>query len=170
MEKLGSIVVDFFAHGYRVSGNYKARQRPLGDAIYDNTTSYLMVEDAYFSTVTKPADITASYPVATIVKQNLSLALTGNTDDALRRDQKYGSYLGLKLIPVFITLSAFELKGSLRIPGRLDVRVILSTQTETFITLVDVTVRSTYKTDVTFTGGAALVNKTHIGFMGLQSL
>lgn len=170
MEKTGQVVVDFFAHGYRVSGNFNARQRSLGDAIYDSTTSYLTVEDAYFSIVTSPADITSSYPIATIIKANLSFALTVSQEDALRRDQKYGSYLGLKTVPVFITLSAFEIRGHLRFPGRIDVRVLLGTQTESFLTILDPVARCTYKPDISYEGGAALINKAHISFLGLESL
>ncbi len=168
MEKQGQIIADFFAHGYRVSGNFSARQRSLGDAIYDVTTSYLTVTEAYFSVVTNPADIASNYPSATIVKKNLSFAITSNTEDSLRRDQRYGSYLKLKPTGVFITLPSFEIRGYLRIPGRIDVLMLLGTQTEDFLTLIDPVARCSYKPEISYQGGAAIINKRHISFLGLE--
>lgn len=164
------ITADFFGVGFRLSGTFDTRQRYLADVLYDMTTAYLIVEDAYVSPIGQPAKISASHPIAIIVKSSLSFALTNNRDDGLRRDQRYGSYLGLRMIPVFVTVDSFEMTGFLRLPGKLDPRVLLSTQTETFMTLMDVKIRSTFHPDVTFEGGAAIVNKTHIGFLGLQSM
>ncbi len=165
-----SIVADFFANGYRVSGSFDARQRSLGDATYDNTTSYLTIENAYVSSIRQAGEITANHPIAVVVKDNLTFALTMDTNDALRRDQKYGSYLGLQMVPVFVTLPFFDLQGFLRVPGRLDPRVLLSSSTERFLTLVDVTAHVTFEPELSFQGAAALVNKTHISFLGLQAL
>ncbi len=161
---------EFYAHGYRLSGTYDARQRTLGDVLYDNTTSYLTIENAYFSPIELPAEITASYPVAVIAKNELSFALTLNSDDALRRDQKYGSYLALKLMPIFITLPGIEIKGMLRFPGRFDPRVLLHSQTESFITLMDVTIRLIANPQVSYQGAAAVISKAKISFLGLDSL
>ena len=165
-----NIVADFFAHGYRVSGSFDARQRSLGDAMYDNTTSYLAIENAYVSSIRQAGEITANHPVAVIVKDSLTFTLTMDVNDTLRRDQKYGSYLGLQLVPIFLTLPFFDLRGFLRLPGRLDPRVLLSSSTERYLTLVDVTAHVTFEPDLSFQGAAALVNKSQISFLGLQSL
>ncbi|HOC21864.1 MAG: hypothetical protein GYA30_02435 [Chloroflexi bacterium] len=165
-----TIVADFFADGYRVSGAYDARQRSLGDAIYDSTTSYLTIENAYVSSIRQAGEITGSYPVAIIVKDALTFVLSMDLNDTLRRDQKYGSYLGLQLVPIFLTLPFFDLQGFLRLPGRLDPRVLLSSTTERFLTVVDVTAHVTFEPDLSFQGAAALVNKSQISFLGLQSL
>lgn len=165
-----NVVADFFAHGYRVSGAFDVRQRSLGDAIYDNTTAYLVIENAYVSSIRQAGEIAASHPIAIVQKEQLSFALAMEVNDILRRDQKYGSYLGLQLIPIFLTLPFFDLNGFLRMPGRLDPRVLLSSSSERFLTLVDVTARTTFEPEISFQGAAALVNKTEISFLGLQSL
>lgn len=165
-----SVVADFFSHGHRVSGAYDARQNSLGDALYDSTSAYLVIENAYVSSIRRAGEITANHPIAVVVKDNLSFALTMDVNDALRRDQKYGSYSGLQLMPISITLPFFDLAGFLRIPGRLDPRVLLASTTERFLTLVDVTVQVTFTPELSFQGAAALVNKAHISFLGLETL
>lgn len=165
-----SVVADFFAHGYRVSGAFDTRQRSLGDVVYDSTTSYLMIENAYVSSIRQAGEITSNYPIAVVLKEYLTFALTMDVNDTLRRDQKYGSYLGLQLVPIFLTVPFFDLTGFLRVPGRLDPRVLLSSTTERYLTLVDVTAHVTFEPELSFQGAAALVNKTEISFVGLQSL
>jgi len=163
------MVADFFAHGYRLSGTFDARQRSFGDAIYDRTTDYLTVENAYISAIGKPAEINTSRPLAVIAKNEISFVLIMDENDALRRDQKYGSYLPPKIVPVLITLPFFELQGHLRMPGRLNPKILLGSQTESFLTVFDVTARTTFDSAISFAGAAALINKVKIGFLGLES-
>ncbi|MGC9397790.1 MAG: hypothetical protein ACP5HM_01485 [Anaerolineae bacterium] len=161
------IPVEFFSFGYRLSGTFDARKRSLGDVVYDTTTAYLTIQDAYISPVTRPAEISANYPKALIIKAELTFVLTMDKNVALRRDQQYGSYLGPQLKSVFITLPFFEIRGELRMPGRLDPRVLLSSQTERFITLMDVTARTTSNPEITYEGATGIVNKSKISFIGM---
>lgn len=142
----------------------------MGDGVYDTTTAFLIVENAYISPVDRPSEMSANYAEAILVKEELSLALTINEEAALRRDQQYGSYLGPQLKPVFLTLPFFDITGQLRIPGRFDPRVLLSSQTEQFITLFDVTTRTTSNPDITYEGSAGIINKSKISFMGIKEL
>jgi hypothetical protein len=168
--KFAKVPTEFFSFGYRLSGTFDARKRSLGDVIYDTTTAYLIIQSAYISPVDRPAEISAHYADAIIIKSELSLVLTMQEDVALRRDQQYGSYLGPQLKPVFLTLPFFEVTGQLRMPGRLDPRVLLSSQTEGFVTLMDVTARTTSNPDITYEGATGIVNKSKISFMGIKDL
>lgn len=164
------VQVEFFSYGYRLSGTFNARSYSLGDGIYDTTTAFLIVKDAYISPVDRPSQMSANYAEAILVKEELSFALTTNKETALRRDQQYGSYRGPHLEPVFLTLPFFEITGELRMSGRLDPRVLLSSQTERFVTLLDVTARTTSNPDITYEGAASIINKSKISFMGMKSL
>ncbi len=164
------VMAEFFSHGCRLSGTYDARQKSLGDVIYDTTNSYLTVESAYISPIERPAEILANYPMVTLIKAELTFALAMHENDALRRDQKYGSYLGPKLTPVFLTVPFFTLSGYLRLPGRVDPRVLLSSQTESFMTLLDVTAHITNRPEINYQGAAALINKTKISFLGVDTI
>jgi hypothetical protein len=161
--------VEFFSFNYRLSGIYSEPKQSLGDAIYENSTAYLMIDDVYISPVDRPTEISANYNSAIIVKKGLSLMLAPDKDMALRRDQKYGSYLGIKLTPVFLALPFFEVRGDLRLPGRFAPRVLLSSQTENFMTLMNVTAHPASDPTITYEGEAGIVNKSKISFMGLDS-
>ncbi|MEA3310518.1 MAG: hypothetical protein U9Q70_13570 [Chloroflexota bacterium] len=158
---------EFFSQSYRLSCTFDARRQSLGDLLYTTTSNYLMVSNAYISPINHPSRISADYPSILIVKERLTFALTAYKDDALRRDQKYGSYLGPQLTAVFITLPHFEITGDLRLPGRFDPRILLSSQTEGFITLLNVTAQVASNPEITYRGEASIVNKSQISFMGL---
>jgi hypothetical protein len=159
---------EFFAFSYRLSGTYDNSKQSLGDALYESSTAYLMINDVYISPIDRPAEISANYNNAVIVKRGLSFMLTMDKNVALRRDQKYGSYLGIKLTPVFLTLPFFEVRGDLRLPGRFAPRVLLSSQTEGFLTLMNVTAHPSSDPTITYEGEAGIVNKAKISFMGLD--
>ncbi len=162
------ITAEFFVDGYRISGSFSTRPRTLGDVLYDSTTSYVQLTDAYVSPIGAPAEITAQQRDAVIVKERLLFALTVTKEDALRRDQQYGSYSGPKFKPIYLILPFFELEGLIRLPGRLDPIVLLSSRAEAYLTLIDVTARLTLQPDIVYRGEAALVNKRLIGLMGMQ--
>ncbi|MCD4738538.1 MAG: hypothetical protein K8R89_04690 [Anaerolineae bacterium] len=158
---------EFFSQSYRLSCTFDARHHSLGDLLYATTSDYLMLDNAYISPIDHPSHISADYPRVVIIKGSLTFALTTYKDDALRHDQKYGGYLGTQLTTVFITLPHFEITGELRIPGRFDPRILLSSQTGMFITLLNVTARLTSNQEITYHGEAAIINKNQISFMGL---
>jgi hypothetical protein len=158
---------EFFSRNYRLSCSLDARRRSLGDILYDPTSSYVFVEDAYISPIDYPARISTDYPKAIIVKDSLTFALTPEQDSVFRRDQKYGHYLGPNLEKVFIALPYVELQGELLMPGRTTPQVLLSSSTEGFITLLDVKAHVTSNPEITYEGEAAIVSKNKISFMGL---
>ncbi len=162
-------LVEFFVDGYRVSGTFTVRTRTLGDAMYDSTTSYLTLKEAYVSPIGEPGKITARRQETVIVKDRVAFVLAMEMEMALRRDQRYGSYRGPQFRPVYLTLPFFELEGLIRLPGRLDPLVLLSSRTEAYLTLVEVKARLTLHPDVIYEGAAALVNKRMVGLMSLAT-
>ncbi len=161
-------LVEFFIDGYRISGTFTVRTRTLGDAMYDSTTSYLTLREAYVSPIGEPGKITARRGETVLVKERVAFALTMEMEMALRRDQHYGSYRGPQFQPVYLTLPFFELEGLIRLPGRVDPIALLSSRTEAYLTLVQVTARLTLHPDITYHGEAALVNKRMVGLMSLR--
>lgn len=163
-ERLGTnwLVADFFTHSYRISGSLNVRQKKLADQLNDQNTAFLVLEDVYLSSIEHPAEITTSYPVSTLRKSNIIAVITANQDDGLPREHTYGSYFGTQFTRVFVTVPHFEIEGHLRIAGRWDVRTVLTTGTDDFITIFDGRMRSADHPATTFTGGAILVNKARI--------
>jgi hypothetical protein len=164
-ERLSSaqLVADFFTHSYRISGRVDVHQSKLADQLNDHTTAFLKLEDVYVSNIEHPADITASHPTSILHKHNITAVVVVHQEDGLPREHSYGSYFGTYLRRVFITIPSFEIEGHLRLSGRLDLRTVLTTGTDDFVSILDGRMRCSVRPDVTFTGGAMLVNRDHIG-------
>ncbi|MBE9508123.1 MAG: hypothetical protein IMY86_08740 [Chloroflexi bacterium] len=157
------LVADFFTHSYRISGRVNVRHQKLGAQLNDQTTAFIPIEDAYVSNIEHPADIATSHASAVICKSNISAVIVARQEDGLLKEHTYGSYFGTYVRKVFLTVPAFEIEGSLRLSGKLDLRTVLTTGTDDFVIILDGQMKSSVRTDVTFTGGAILVNKDHIG-------
>ncbi|RLC90972.1 MAG: hypothetical protein DRI79_04110 [Chloroflexi bacterium] len=157
------LVADFFTRGYRISGRVDVRRRKLADQLNDHTTAFLLLEDTYVSNIERPADITASHTSSVLRKDNITAVVVARQEDGLPREYTYGSYFSTYLRKVFIIVPSFEIEGYLRLSGKLDLRTVLTTGTDTFVSILDGQMRSSLHSDVTFTGGAILVNKDHIG-------
>ena len=164
-ERLGNtwLVADFFSYDYRISGRVSVRQSKLADQLNDQTTAFLQLQDVYVSRIEHPADITASHPTSILRKQNITAVVVVRQEDGLPREHSYGSYFGTYLREVFITIPSFEIEGHLRLSGRLDLRTVLTSGTDDFISILDGQMKSSLRPDVTFSGGAILINKTHVG-------
>ena len=163
--KSQQIVADFFAQGYRVSGTFQISTRLFADVIYDTNTNYLAILQAYLSPITDPAKISAYYRTTTMNKANLDFILMVEQKDGLRRDQLYT--LGTTSFDLCLTVPFFEIKARLPSAKRaFDARAFLTREAGTFITLLDVTARCTFNPDLSYQGGAALIARSSISFLG----
>jgi hypothetical protein len=165
VKRRGWVTADFFTHSYRVSGSVDVRRLPLADQLNDRTTSYLMLEDAYVSPIDRPGDITASYTVAALRKENVTMAVLAHKEDGLSKKHSYGSYFGTSLRNVFITVPQFEVRGFLQTVGKFDLHALLATGTDRFMPLLDGTTFASLKPEIQFDGGTILVNKDAVGVM-----
>jgi hypothetical protein len=157
------LTADFFTQSYRISGHLDVRRKALYDLLNDQTTSFIELEDAYFSPIDRPGDIVATHPASFLSKSNLTLIVVPHRDDAISRKHTYGSYFGTFLARVFFVVPGFQVEGYLRLSTKMDLRRVLSTGTDDFIPVLDGRVRASIRSDVTFTGGGVLVNKRLIG-------
>ncbi len=165
----GRVAAEFFYSGFRISAVYDTQKRLLADIIYDGNVSYLTIEEVYLSSIGKPAEILGNYPSAMFMKSKLEFFLTLNQEDGLRRDQLYGNYKLIPLVPIFVTFPFYELTGFVRHTGKFDPISFMTLQSETFVTMLNVTVRSAIDPSVTFQGGAAVLNKAYIGAIGQKA-
>jgi hypothetical protein len=168
VKRRGWVSVDFFTHSYRVSGSVDVRRLPLADQLNDRTTSYIMMEDVYVSSIDRPGEITASYTLAALCKVNVNMAVLVNKEDGLSKKHTYGSYFGASLKNVFITVPQFEVRGFLQTVGKFDLHALLATGTDRFMPLLDGTTFASLKPDIQFDGGMILVNKDAVGVMCVQ--
>jgi len=157
------VVADFFTHSYRISGRVQVRYRKLAAQLNDQTSSFIQIEDAYISNTEHPADIATSYAGSIIRKKNITAVVVARQDDGLLKEHSYGSYLGAYTRNVFLTVPSFEVEGYLRLSSKMDLRTVLTSGTDDFIIVLDGQMKSAVRTEITFSGGAILVNKEHIG-------
>ncbi|MBN2004207.1 MAG: hypothetical protein JXA21_12700 [Anaerolineae bacterium] len=159
------VAAEFFAQGYRVSGTYSIISKALGDMIYDTTTDFVRLREAYISPIMDPARISAYYEEVLFDKSNLDFVLTLDSRDGLRRDQKFG--MGRNSVNVFLIVPFFEIQGELRIvTSKFEPRLHLSSEAGPFLTLLNVVARSTFNPDISYEGGIALISRTKISFFG----
>ncbi len=170
VKRRGWVTGDFFTHSYRVSGAVDVRRLPLADQLNDRTTSYLLLEDAYVSPIDRPGDITASYAIAALRKENVTMVVLVEKEDGLSKKESYGSYFGTSLRSVFITVPQFEIRGFLRMVGKFDLHALLATGTDRFMPLLDGTTFASFNTDFQFNGGMILVNKDVLGTMCVEEV
>ena len=168
VKRRGWVVADFFTHSYRVSGSVDVRRLPLADQLNDRTASYLVLEDAYVSPIDRPGEITASYAIATLCKENITMAILASKDDGLSKKHSYGSYHSAALKNVFLTLPQFEVRGYLRTVGKLDLYAVLATGTDRFMPILDGTTFASVKPEIQFDGGVILVNKDAVGVVCVE--
>jgi hypothetical protein len=157
------LVADFFAHDYRISGRVHVRYSKLAAQLNDHSTSFLELEEAYVSNILRPADIVASYTMAVLYKENITAVVVAQQEDGLLKEYTYGSYLSTYLHKVFVTVPSFEIRGGLRLSSKLDMRTVLTTGTDKFVTILDGEMKAAVRPDVAFGGGAILINKSYIG-------
>jgi hypothetical protein len=163
------IVADFFAHGYRISGAFPTGNQNLSDALFDPNTSYLLIKDAYLSPITDPATISAYYETTLLAKPGLDFVLTMNPRDAMRRDQRYRASQMFD-VSIAMTVPFFELQGKMQTVSRsFDPRSFLSNEAGAFITLLDVTASCTFRPEIQYQGGAAIISRESISFFGERS-
>ncbi len=164
------VPVEFFSDGYRLSGTFDARRASLGDALYDTSSDFVLLHDAYLSVIDRPADILTNYKLSIIVKWSLTFALTVDRETALRHDQKFSPYQRSKTKAVKVIVPFFEISGDLWMPSQVDPRLMLKSQKESFVILLDVTARATPNPEVSYQGAAAIISTSKISFVGLPSL
>jgi hypothetical protein len=165
VKRRGWVTADFFTHSYRISGSVDVRRLPLADQLNDLTTSYLMLEDVYVSPIDRPGDITASYTIAALRKENITMAVLVHKDDGLSKKHSYGSYFGTSLRNIFVTVPQFEVRGFLQVVGKFDLHALLATGTDPFMPVLDGTTFASLKPEIQFDGGIILVNKDAVGVM-----
>jgi len=160
-------IADFFSQGYRVSGMFISDNRTLSDVVYDLTTNFIRLRDAYISPITEPAEISAYYRTTLLNKSSLDFVITIDQKDGLRRDQRYT--MGQFTFNIFLTVPFFQITGTLHSLSRtFNPRSYLGSAAGTFITLINVTATCTFNPSVQYKGGAALVSRDNIGFFGEQ--
>ncbi len=151
---------DFFTATHRISGRISTRHK-LADALNDRTTSFLELWDAYVSRISHPGDISATYSMSSLVKDNIMFTVVPRKEGIVTERPTYALF-GRQTYEVFLTVPSFEIRGTLEAIGKLELKALLATGTEQFMALTDASAVVALYPDITFAGEAILVNKAWI--------
>ncbi len=164
----GYLTAEFLTQAYRLSGDVSLRQGVLIDLLNDTMTAYIRLENVYASPITDPATIQGSYPVGQVRKDNLSMVVVANADDAQPRRPGPWSQSAHVMFDAFITVPDFAIRGGLKIESAVDVERVFISGAERFIAVYDATATVVTNPAVQFTGGAILVNRDTLGIFCIE--
>ncbi len=157
---------DFFSDSHRITCRVHVGNTGLIGMMNDTQTSVVEVEDVYVSRLPDPARIVANFEYGSLAKAGLSLCVLGRREDVGPLPLLRGGFTKLTTYPVLITTSAFELRGQLEMAGKMDVPGLLVGGTGRFFALYAAAATTVHYADNTYTGGAILVNRNLVAYVG----
>jgi hypothetical protein len=159
----GRVVADFFTVSYRFSASVLVYKRRLADVLGDRMTDYLDLVDIYVSRINNPGDIVATYHKGSLVKDEISFILLSSEIEGTSKERFYvPSRVSL---PIFVTVPSFEIHGKFQWMGDLEIKKILTTETQKFLPILEASSVNSHFPKVTFGGPILLVNKTKISMI-----
>lgn len=158
----GLLTADFLLESDRISGQVNVRARPLIDQLDDTTSSFLDLEDVYLSPITRPSELNQGFPAATLRKTAIHAAVLTRFEDGLSRHQAYGSYLGNIPHDVLLITSRYQVRGRVLLPPKMQLQTVIVAGTTRFLLVSEATVTLTEHPEISFAGGAILVNMEQV--------
>lgn len=156
----GRVTADFFTASYRFSASVLVYKRRLVDVLSDRMTDYLDLVDVYVSRINNPGEIVATYPKGTLIKEEINFILLPNEVEGISKERFYVP--NRVSLPIFLTVPSFEIQGKFQWMGDLDVKKILTAETQKFLPVLDATTSNSLIPKVNFQGPLVLVNKAKI--------
>ena len=157
----GLLAADFFTSAYRMSGHVDTGKRRLADILSDRLSDFLLLQDIYVSRIYMPGEIVAHFKTGSLIKKQITFVVLPTEADGLSKDHTY-PFLMRQMREVFVTVPSFEIRGSLKIIGKLDLPALLSIGTDKFMPLLNATASSSLLPQVQFSGPVILVNKSSV--------
>jgi hypothetical protein len=162
MPAYSKINVDLLTETHRISCRLDAGNLGIVGVLNDINTSVFQVEDAYISRLQQPAKIIEHRPTVYVVKSTLSLALVARREEIGPQGLARGGYTQIVSFPVLITTTAFEIRGILELPGKLDVGALLTIGTGKYVTAYNVNILATAQSDIPYTSDVLIINRNTI--------
>jgi len=155
------LAADFFTTAYRMSGHVDTGKRRLADILSDRMSDFLPLQDIYVSRIYKPGEIVTHFKSGALLKDRITFVVLPTEADGLSKDHTYPA-LARQMREVFVTVPSFELQGSLKVVGKVDLQALLSIGTEKFVPLLNAKATSSLLPQVQFSGPVILVNKSGV--------
>lgn len=165
-QTLQRVSADFFTNNYRISATTIVHRYSLVTSLNESNTPYLNLMSIYVSRINKPGEIIGSYPRGTINADEVNFVLL--PDKAQQTDSGSPFNANAPALPVFITLSNFEIQGSYQFRGDRNTTTLLTDTPRKFIPVMDATARNATTVDIYFQSPVIIVNKTKIELLCVE--
>jgi hypothetical protein len=156
----GRVTADFFTDSHRFSASVVVYKRRLIDVLGDKMTNYLDLVDVYVSRNNNPGVIVGTYQRGSLVKEEINLIVLSSETQAISKQKFYTP--NRVSLPIFVTIPFFEIKGQFQWMGDLDVKKILTTETQRFLPILEASAANPFFPQFNFQGPTALVNKSKV--------
>jgi hypothetical protein len=158
----GYVSGDFMTATYRVSGEVSLRGDPLLDQLNDHHALFLTLERVFVSPLLNPAVLTGNFQTGEIRKDAVGIVVLKEERTGL--PYREGRYKGRdhKDYPVMFVTAGFEVRGALRLHPSVNIPNFVRTTPEHFIPIFGATATLTARREITFEGGAILLNRNQI--------
>jgi len=158
----GFVAGEFMTHTYRISGEVELRGTPMLDQLNDQNALFLGLERVFISPLLDPATLVGNFKHGEVRKDTLGIVVLNQMRDGL--PLREGRYMGRDHIDraVLVVVAGFEVKGAIRLHPSVNVPNFVRTTPEHFIPVFDAEATLATRREITFKGGAILVNRSHI--------
>jgi hypothetical protein len=128
MVRQPSINVDFITDSHRITCRVEIGATGLIGVLNNVHASLVDVEAAYVSRLQDPAKIVGNFEIGSLNKSNVVLAIVAKKESLGPQAFSSGGYKQLLPCPVIVTTAAFEIRGEVEVPGKLDANALLMGQ------------------------------------------
>jgi len=157
-----NITGDFFTGAYRMTGRMSVGASGAIGLFNDTTRSAAQIDDVYISYVSEPASILAHYPNVRIAKLGLEALLVAKRDEIGPAGIARAGYSRIATFSVLVTTDAFEIRGTVELPGKYEPDVFLVESAAKYFPVYNVTINACVRPDAKYSGEAVLINRTKV--------
>ena len=157
-----NVTGDFFTGAFRMTGRMSVGASGSIGLFNDNTRSAAHIEDAYISYVSEPGNILAHYPGVRVAKVGMEALLLAKRDEIGPAGIARAGYTRVANFQVLITTDAFEIRGTVEMPGKYDPDMFLIESAARFFPVYNVTINACVRPDAKYSGEGLLVNRNKV--------
>lgn len=162
MARQALINVEILSETHRISCRIEVGATGLIGLLNDVNSSLVDMQMAYMSRIQEPAKIIANFEAATVNKNNLAMVIVSKRESIGPQGYVNIGISRLLPCPVLITTEAFEIRGTIEVPGKLDPGALLmGGGGGKFMPLFQAKITATRHLDIPpYTAEAMLINRT----------
>ena len=158
---------DILTSGYRVVGKIMVSNTGMMGMMNDPTHSAIEIHDARLARLHMPTKLVDHFELVRMMKSHVYAVCMARREDLGPQALVRGGYASVVEYPARITTQMFEIEGTLEMPGRFDIAVLISEGTRDFIPLFNATLTGILLPNLRVEGAGMLINRTQVDLVAL---